>query len=330
MDGTVRAIGLRQFTPALLLLLLIASFVTSGCSDATTPRAEPQVADSGSIRSGDFNLDYRIEGTGPPAIVIGFPAYYSRVFSDNLRSHLRMVFVDHRGSAASPGPVERTEFDLEKLADDVELVRQNLDLGRVIVIGHSGHSYMALEYAKKYPTNVSHVVMIGIAPDLSASSDEASARNWEKLASAERKSALEENQLKMPDEQLAKLPPGEAFIKTYVRDGPRAWYDPHFDSSPLWDGVEINMDMFDYVWGELFRDIDVTEGLENFDRPVFLALGRYDFLVAPPSSWDPIKDRFQDVTVRVFENSGHTPQYEEQDLFDRELLAWTEAHEQGP
>ena len=52
------------------------------------------------------------------------------------------------------------------------------------------------------------------------------------------------------------------------------------------------MDMFNYVWGELFRDIDVTRGLEGFDRPVFLALGRYDFLGATPSSWDPIKDRF--------------------------------------
>jgi proline iminopeptidase len=288
------------------------------------------MADSGSIQSGDFNLDYRIEGTGAPAIVIGFPAYYSRIFSDNLRSQLRMVFVDHRGSAASPGSVERTEFDLETLADDVELVREILDLGRVIVIGHSGHSYMALEYAKKYPTNVSHVVMIGIAPDMSASSDEATAQNWEKLASAERKSALEENRLEMSDERLSQLPPVEAWIKTYVREGPRAWYDPHFDSSPLWDGVDVNMDMFNYVWGEIFRDIDVTQGLENFDRPVFLALGRYDFLVAPPSSWEPIKDRFHDVTVRVFENSGHTPQYEESNLFDRELLGWIDAHVQEP
>jgi proline iminopeptidase len=330
MHSIVRTISLPQLSPALLLLSLIASFVTSGCADATPPPAEPQVADSGSIQSGDFNLDYRIEGTGAPAIVIGFPGYYSRIFSDNLRSHLRMVFVDHRGSAASPGSVDRTEFDLEALVDDVELVREILDLGRVIVIGHSGHSYMALEYAKKYPTNVSHVVMIGIAPDMSASSDEATAQNWEKLASAERKSALEENRLEMSDERLSQLPPGEAWIKTYVRKGPRAWYDPHFDSSPLWDGVDVNMDMFNYVWGEIFRDIDVTQGLENFDRPVFLALGRYDFLVAPPSSWEPIKDRFHDVTVRVFENSGHTPQYEESILFDRELLGWIDAHVQEP
>ncbi len=320
--------NLPQFTPTLLLLPLIVSFAISGCADATPPPpAEPEVADSGIIRSGQFDLEYRIEGTGPTALVIGFPNYYSRIYSENLRSHLRMVFVDHRGSAASPGPVERTEFDLERLIEDIELVRENLRLGPIIAIGHSGHSYMALEYAKKYPDNVSHVVMIGTGPDLGASSRDARDRHWEEFASDERKAAFEENRRNMPDEQLAELPPGEAFIKNYIRNSPRGWYDPHFDSTPLWEGVDVNMDMFDYVWGELFRDIDVTRGLETFDRPVFLALGRHDFLGATPSAWDPITDRFADVTVRIFEESGHTPQFDEPELFDTELLAWIEEHE---
>ena len=328
MVTTFRRIGVRQFTSAWLLLPLMISFVISGCDDAAAPASsEPEVADSGSIRSGRFNLEYRIEGTGPTAIVIGFPTYYSRIFSQNLRSHLRMAFVDHRGSAPSPGPVERTEFDLERLLEDIELVREKLGLGRVILIGHSGHSYMALEYAKKHPDNVSHVVMIGTGPDLGASSRDARDQHWEEFASAERKAAFEANLQKMPDEQLAQLPPGEAFIQRYIRNSPRGWYDPQFDSSPLWEGVDINMDMFDYVWGELFPDIDLTRGLEEFGRPVFLALGRYDFLGATPSAWDPIKDRFQDATVRIFDKSGHTPQFDEPELFDRELLAWIEEHE---
>ena len=82
------------------------------------------------------------------------------------------------------------------------------------------------------------------------------------------------------------------------------------------------MDMFGHVWGNLFAEIDVTDGLEQLDLPVFLALGRYDFIVAPPSSWDPIKSKFRDLTIRIFEKSGHTPQFEEPELFDEELLDW--------
>ena len=65
--------------------------------------------------------------------------------------------------------------------------------------------------------------------------------------------------------------------------------------------------MFDHVWGNVFRDLDITRGLSTFDRPVLLALGRYDFIVAPPCSWDPIRPKFRDLTVRVFEHSGHNP-----------------------
>jgi proline iminopeptidase len=216
--------------------------------------------------------------------------------------------------------VDTAEFALDRLLDDIERARQELGLGRVAVLGHSGHALMALEYAKKYPAHVSHVIMIGMAPDLSAASAAAADLYWQESVSPDRKAVLEENFQRLPDERLAQLPPDEQFIRTYVRNGPRIWYDPRFDSSPLWEGVEVNRDMIDHVWGCVFRKIDITNGLATFDRPVFLALGRYDFLVAPPAAWDAMRSQFRDLTVRVFERSGHTPQYEEATLFDAELV----------
>lgn len=297
----------------------------TACSSDQRAAPPPQMtADTGSVMSGGFRLRYIVEGDGRPALVVGSALYYSRAFSENLRQHLRLILMDHRGFAPPPGPSDTEAFALDTLIDDMEQVRQALDLGPVVVIGHSGHAFMALEYAKKYPANVSHVVMIGIAPDLSASSAEATETYWETSASAERKAVMEENLRRLPDDEIAQLPvsPGQRFIRTYIRNGPKAWHDPRFDSSPLWEGVEINMDMFNHVWGRIFRDLDITRGLETFNRPVFLALGRYDFLVAPPSSWEPLRPLFKDLTVRVFERSGHTPQYEEAAAFDEELVQW--------
>lgn len=284
--------------------------------------AQPTSASDGSIKAGPFDLHYRVEGSGHPAIVIGTHLYYPRVFSQNLRNRFKLVFMDHRGFAPSPGPVDQSEFELEKVIDDVENLRRHLGLGRVAVIGHSGHSFMALEYAKQYPQNTSHVVMIGVAPDFSEASTALAGEAFEALADSDRRAAERENRERVTDEDLAALPPDEAFIQDYIRNAARVWYDPRFDCSPLWEGITINMDMIGYVWGELFAKIDVTEGLTELDCPVFLALGRYDFIVAPPATWDPILPKFNDITVRVFEKSGHTPQLEEQELFDRELLAW--------
>ena len=294
-----------------------------------TPQAvvtPPAAADTGTVPAGPFSLRYRIEGTGRPAIVIGSSVYYPRVFSQNLRRHLRLVFLDHRGFVPSPGPVGTAAYALDTLLDDVERARQQLGLERVAVVGHSGHALLALEYAKKYPAHVSHVVMVGIAPDLSDAGWQAAERQWRESVSPERKTAMEENVRRLPDAELAKLSPAERFVKSYVRDGPRAWYDPRFDASPLWAGMAINVEMLEYVWGRVLRDIDITRGLAGLERPVFLGLGHHDFVVAPPSSWDRIRPLFRDLTLRVFERSGHTPPYEEPELFDAELLRWFEAH----
>src|SRR6185503_630310 len=292
-----------------------------------TPSSQLSRLDTGTIAAGAFRLRYRIEGTGAPAIVIGSATYYPRVFSQVLRKQLRLVFLDHRGFAPTPGNVDRSEFGLEKLVDDVEKARQELQLGRIAIVGHSGHALLALEYAKKYPANTSHVIMVAMAPNLGPAIVEATERYWQESVSPERKAAMEDNLHSLPDAELAKLPPGEAFIRSYVRNGPRIWYDPRFDSSSLWVGVDVNMDVMGHVWGQVFRDIDIRENLAALDRPVFLALGRYDFLVGPPSSWDPIRPHFTNLTVRVFEKSGHTPPMEESELFDDELLRWIQRNQ---
>lgn len=278
--------------------------------------------EKGYVESGPFKLRYHIEGKGPTALVLGSSVYYPRIFSSNLRNHLRLAFIEHKGFAPSPGPVDLSLFALDVLLDDIELFRRKLGLGQVIIIGHSGHAFMALEYAKKYPQYVSHVVMIGSSPDFSNASVQAAEQYWQDSVWPERKEALERNLKRITDKELATLAPDKAWLRNYVRMGPKLWYDFNFDSSVLWEGVDINMQMFDYVWGILFAEIDVTKGLEHLEKPVFLALGRYDFDVAPPYTWNPIRSQFKDLTLKVFERSGHTPPYEQPELFDRELLNW--------
>ncbi|MEL6675068.1 MAG: alpha/beta hydrolase [Bacteroidota bacterium] len=276
----------------------------------------------GIIQADQFRLRYSVEGEGQPALVIGSATYYARAFSQNLRKHLKLVFLDHRGFAAFDGKVDTTDFTLEKIVTDMERARQQLQLGKIVVIGHSGHSYMALEYAKTYPEQVTHVVMIGIAPNLSLEGEKLIEQTWHESVDPERKKVMEDNLRRLTDAELAELSPGEAFNQAYVRSGPRAWYDPHFDASYLWEGVELNMDMFNYMWGGVFRRIDITQGLADFHKPVFLALGRYDYLVPPAYTWEPLRPHFKDLSMRIFEKSGHTPQLEQPELFDQELLQW--------
>ncbi|KAF3890928.1 alpha/beta hydrolase [Tolypothrix bouteillei VB521301] len=274
----------------------------------------------GYINSSGFQLQYIVEGNGTPAIVIGSSLYYSRTFSSNLRNSLKLVFVDHRGFAPPYDCKDTTQFQLDRLVDDIELVRQELGLDNIIIIGHSGHAFMALEYAKKYPANVSGVVLICGAPSYSHEAHKASERYLNDSVCPERKAVLAKNLARLPQEIEAA--PEKAFITFCLLMGPKSWFDYNYDATKLWEGIEVNMAVFDYVWGEVFRDIDITQNLDKLQAPVLLALGRYDYLVPPPYLWEPIRDKFRNLTIRIFEKSSHAPQLEEPELFDRELLDW--------
>ncbi len=281
----------------------------------------------GAIPSGRFELGYVIEGEGAPALVIGSSVYYPRVFSQKLRQSLKLIFADHRGFARGPQEAPVSEFSLETVLNDIDLVRRHLGFEKVIVIGHSGHGYMALEYAKAYPQHVSHVVMIGTGPSHSAVHNAATEQYWQESVCPERKQQLERDLQTLPAEIAAA--PEKRFVTYCVRMGARSWYDHSFDATPLWEGVHVNMPAFDHLWGEVFRDLDIRQGLEALDIPVFLALGRYDYLVAPYATWDPYRASFKDLTIRVFEKSGHTPQFEESELFDAELLRWLSSRQRN-
>ncbi|MCG7392354.1 alpha/beta hydrolase [Microvirga sp. ACRRW] len=274
----------------------------------------------GTLSSGGFELAYSVEGHGMPAIVIGSAVYYARVFSKGLRQSLQLIFMDHRGFAKSSRDMKPEDYTLDVVLDDIDLVRRHLGHEKVIVIGHSGHGYMALEYAKRYPSHVSHVVMIGTGPSHSAAHQEASERYWQESVCPERKAKLASDLALLPGEIEAA--PDKRFITFCIRLGAKSWYDHTYDATLLWEGVHVNMPVFDHLWGETFRDLDVQKGLDKLDIPVFLALGRYDYLVAPYATWDAYRGSFRDLTVRVFEKSGHTPQLEESELFDAELLEW--------
>ena len=276
-------------------------------------------SDSGFIEIDGYKLHYITEGYGPNALVIGSAFFYSRSFSENLRKHLKITFLDWRGFSETESD---SEISLDILLNDIDLIREKLGIKSCIIIGHSAHALLALEYAKKYPQYISHVVMIGISPNLSPEHASQAEKKWQEASCQERKAALIERIKQLPDEELAKLPPAERFVNWYVRRDPQGWYDFHFNSSQLWKDILPNMKMFDFLYGIALRDIDISKGLESFTKPVFIGLGQYDFIIAPPSSWDLLRPKFHNLTFRIFEKSGHSPQFEEVALFDEELLNW--------
>lgn len=285
---------------------------------------EPFATCRGSVAVPGATLHYVVEGAGVPALVIGSATYYPRTFSPRLRETCRLAFADLRHFARSDAALGSGEVTFDRYADDVEQVRRALGFERAVVVGHSKHGNLALEYVKRYPERASHVVLIGSPPVGVKRMVGARERYWTAHASEGRMASLRRNREALGPNTLASLPPGESVVAQYIAEGPKYWYDPDYDASPLWRGVYVNADILDELH-ELFADYELSWGSARLRVPVLVAVGRHDYVV-PHVLWDDALPRLENATYHVFERSGHTPQLEEPGRFDRALLEWLQAN----
>lgn len=259
-------------------------------------------------------LYYTTRGNGPACLVlssIGTKPYEIQMPS-RLSDRLQLVFVDLRGSGRSTG--EPTDLTFDVLAGDLEAVRADLGVERVIVLGHSVLGILAMEHGRRCPSSVSHVITVGTPPfaDMARMSARA-ASFFEEDASEERKQVLREN--------LAGLPANASMGQFMFAQTPMRFFDPRIDAVPLFAEASAKPELIAHLLGAMTSGWDVTAGASSLRAPVFLAHGRHDYVV-PYVLWDGIPDRLPDATFRLFERSGHQPFFEEPEEFTSALLDW--------
>lgn len=275
---------------------------------------------SGHLAYDGFDFGYCLDGEGKPLLIVGSSIYYPRTFSADLRRHRRLCFIDHRGFARCRRAVAASDGDLATVVEDIERLRLHLGLGKVDVLGHSGHGYIALAYAAAHPEAVEHVVVVATGPSHAAEHMSALEDRWQAVAEPERHRRFEADIASLAGDIAAE--PERRFVHMCLRMGARSWFDPAYDARPLWAGVATHMTVFDRLWGETFRDIDTSALLGTITAPILLALGRHDYLVAPAETWERYRPLARDLTTQLFEQSAHTPQLEESALFDAALRAF--------
>ncbi len=256
-------------------------------------------------------LHYTTRGLGPVCLVpssIGTKPYELQM-PERLSASIQLVFVDLRGSGRSTGDPADLTFDV--VAEDLEAVRADLGVGRVAVLGHSILGSLAIEYGRRCPGSVSHVITVGTPPRGDMAWVAAQAEEFfEKDASEERKQILRDN--------LAQMPQGQTGL---LAQTPKRFFDPRFDAAPLFAEAVYSPAFFQRLLGPLTHDWVVTAGSDSLHVPIFHAHGRYDYVV-PHYLWDGIVDTLPDATFRLFERSGHQPFFEEPDEFVAAVTEW--------
>jgi proline iminopeptidase len=131
------------------------------------------------VRSHDgVELWYRVAGSarGTPVLFVhGGPGEGSQAMQafagPALEKHLRMVYLDQRGSGQSERPKDASFYSLAHIGSDIDLVRRELDAEKVVLLAHSAGTPVALEYAAAHPEHVAGLILAGAVPDLPAAVD---------------------------------------------------------------------------------------------------------------------------------------------------------------
>jgi len=108
------------------------------------------------IPQNGHELHYSITGDGPVTIVAlhGGPGLDSR-YMDGFRrlanADRRVVLYDQLGGGRSDRPSDDSLWTIEGFADELETVRDGLELGTIHLVGHSWGGMLALQYALDHP-----------------------------------------------------------------------------------------------------------------------------------------------------------------------------------
>ncbi len=266
------------------------------------------------VRVDGARLFYVTHGHGPVCLVpssIGTRPY-ERLMPPQLTDRLTLAYVDLRGGGRSTGDPADLTFDV--LAADLDAVRVDLGADRVAVLGHSILGVAAIEYARRRPASVSHVIAVGTPPygDMARLSA-AAAAFFAADASEDRKEVLRSN--------LAGLPPNASLGEAVIAQTPTRFFDARLDARPLFAEAEVRPRLLQHLTSTLTSTWDITAGEAGLDVPLLIAHGRYDYTV-PHVVWDSVAASIPGATLRIFERSGHQPFFEEPDPFARAVTDW--------
>ena len=278
-------------------------------------------------------LYYEVHGPdGAPAILTlhGGPGISDHAKAveafEPLTDEYRVVAYDHRGCGASE---LAPPYSNEQYARDADALREHLGLGEVVLLGGSYGGFVAQEFVTTVGTeNVAAVVL----------RDTAAHGGWDEQAretAREKWDDLQAGAFDVPEVTWAEfqrmmggeMRSDEEFERVFHAVAPL--YAPSFeafDAEAAREATEarnFHHETHNTMFTEEFPEMDYRDALPGVDVPVLVTVGRGDW-ITPVGASEELADLLPDARLEVFEESGHSPNLDQQEAYValvREFLA---------
>lgn len=265
------------------------------------------------VHARDLDVHVHAVGTGPSLIVVGGPQLghqYMRPL-DAFAAEFRLVYYDARGSGQTQTG-DPSQLSFSGAVEDLEALRQALELDRLSVLGHSLGGHVAYLYASRHPEHMESLILVDVGPPLD---EELGRRFWSAMESRRSPEDGEAGRRIRASAEFQSAEPAalERFIKNLY--GP-FFRDPQTPAQLDWGFTPITaanvLDYEERLMGTLGA-LDPVGSLGRVKCPTLVVHGEAD-----PIPWEFgkfIADRIPGAKLIVIPGASHFPFVEDRAAF---------------
>ncbi|HEV2488628.1 MAG TPA: proline iminopeptidase-family hydrolase [Candidatus Acidoferrales bacterium] len=315
---------------ALLLIFLLAPVTLAQTKRiARTTNAAVYPMHEGFVDAHGVLIYYMTVGRGAPLVIVhggpGASHDYFLPYLLPLARHNRLVFLDERGSGKSEKLANPSGYTVENMVEDVEAVRQGLDLGKISLLGHSYGGVLAQAYALKYQQNLTHLILCSTFPSTKQMNEvlarelESTPAEWrDKIHKMEKDGLfghglLYEQNRYTNDYMIAAW--GVAYFPYLYQNHP----DPNYD--PIANGV-TSWDLYREMWGSdgefvidgNLKSVEYVSKLPTIHVPTLIIAGDHD--ECDPSLSKEMHNKIHGSRLVILPKSGHMTFVDQPELFN--------------
>ncbi len=317
------------------ILLSAIAIIAVACNPISNQKSTPKNSTKANLKIEEGFVDangvliyYKTLGQGQPLLILhGGPGashdYFLPYLLPLARTN-RLIFIDERGSGQSQKLEDPSGYTVENMVEDVEAVRQVLDLGKISLLGHSFGGVLAQAYALKYPENLSHLILCStfhstskmnevfvkikenMTPELRDRIDK-----MEKEGLYGHGKDYEKNRY-TPDYMTAAW--GEGYFQYLYQNHPDANYDPVANGTMSWD-------LYREMWGSHgefvidgnLKSAEYADRLSKITVPTLITVGDHD--ECAPSLSEEMHQEIKGSKLVIFPESGHMTFVDQPNLF---------------
>jgi proline iminopeptidase len=320
---------LGRFLARILAISLLAAVSSCVCFAQASAPANLYPVQEGFVDSQGALIYYQVMGRGSPLVIVhGGPGASHDYFLPHLLPLIRsnkLVFIDERGSGKSSKLENPKQYTIANMVEDIEAVRQTLDLGKISLLGHSFGGALVQAYAFKYQKNLSHLIL-GSTFASTRELNEALAKMKANMSpkDRERVDALEAAGLfgkggvwehGRYSEEYAKLAWGIGYFPYVYQTRP----DPNYD--PLGANTSTAWDVYREMWGSdgefivdgNLKEVEYVDRLSEIKVPTLIVVGEHD--ESDPKMSKEMHEKIAGSQLVILPNSGHMTFVDQPALF---------------